>query len=91
MSEPLTGFERDAIDYLYGGDRDVEIVCRSMVWVKTRCKQKCVSILHKGPMKQPVGVRMVLERARVDGQFGSCYTCESCIRKAQAEMHDEER
>lgn len=91
MSEQLTGIERDALDYLYGGDRDVEIVCHSMKWVVTRFKQKCVSVLHKGAMWQPVGSRMVLERARVDGEFGSCYTCESCVKAARKEIAEEER
>jgi hypothetical protein len=76
MSEALTGEELDALEYLYGGG-DETIECRSMVWVRTRQKQKCVSVLHKGPMMQPGGSRMVLERAKVEGRFGSCYTCDA--------------
>jgi hypothetical protein len=85
----LSLVEQDALDYLYGGDRDVKIECWSARWVITRCKQKCVSVLHKGPMKQPVGARMLLERAKVDGQFGSCYTCERCIKAASDELRRE--
>lgn len=85
MSTELSGHEIDALDYLYNGG-DEEILCRSMVWVVTRYPQKCVSILHKGRMTQPAGSRMVLERAKVDGKFGSCYTCESCLRKSAEEI-----
>ena len=84
-SPALNGAEQDALDYLYGGG-DEEIECRSMRWVVTRYPQKCVSVLHKGPMTQPAGARMVLERAKVEGRFGSCYTCESCVRKALEEL-----
>jgi hypothetical protein len=86
VAEKLSRIECEAIEWLYGGDRDVEIVCWSAAWVRTRCKQKCISVMHKGPMKQPVGSRMVLERARVDGQFGSCYTCENCVKNAIGDL-----
>lgn len=82
---PLTGIEMDALEYLYGGG-DEQIECRSMRWVVTRCKQKCVSVLHKGPMTLPTGTRMIMERAKVEGRFGSCYTCESCIEKSKQEL-----
>lgn len=85
MGERLTGSERDALDYLYGGG-DETIECWSAAWVVTRHKQKCLSIVHKGPMTQPTGARMVVERAKVEGRFGSCYTCEACIRKMEKEL-----
>ena len=85
MSDKLRGAELDALDYLWGGG-DEEIVCRSVVWVVTRYPHQCMSILHKGTAVLPAGTRMVLERARVDGQFGSCYTCESCIEKCKKEL-----
>ena len=85
MSEPLTGSEREALLYLYGGG-DEEIECRSMVWVKTRYPQMCLSIMHTGEMVQPAGTRMILERAKVEGKFGSCYTCAACIRKSAREI-----
>lgn len=85
MSKPLIESEKEALEYLYsGGDETIE--CRSMVWVMTRYSHKCVSIMHKGPMTQPKGARMILERAKVDGQFGSCYTCEACIQAAAREL-----
>jgi hypothetical protein len=85
MAESMSDSEMYALEYLYGGD-DVEIECHSMAWVITRYPQKCVSILHKGPMTQPAGSRMVLERAKVEGKFGSCYTCESCVARAKQEL-----
>jgi hypothetical protein len=89
MSEPLTGSERDALGYLYGGG-DEQIECRSTAWVTTRYKQKCVSVLHKGTMTMPSRTHMILERAKVEGRFGSCYTCEPCIRKAEQELNSKE-
>lgn len=85
MAEALTDSEQYALDYLYSGG-DEEIKCHSMAWVVTRYPQKCVSILHKGPMAQPAGSLMVLERAKVEGKFGSCYTCASCVQRAAREM-----
>lgn len=82
MSEPLSAVETEAVQYLYGGG-DETIECWSAKWVVTRQSQKCVSLLHKGPMKQPAGSRMVLERAKVEGKFGNCYTCENCVAKAK--------
>jgi len=85
--KPLTDTELYAIDYLYGvGTEDYEMECRSLGWVKTRYSQKCVSILHKGMQTQPAGSRMVAERAKVEGKFGTCYTCEDCVRKSIKEM-----
>lgn len=87
MSEPLSGAEQDALEYLYGGG-DEQIECRSYVWVVTRYSQQCLSIMHKGKMTQPAGSRMVMERAKVEGKFGTCYTCASCISKARAEINE---
>lgn len=85
MSQALTGSEQDALDYLYsGGDETIE--CRRMVWVLTRYSQKCVSIMHDGSQTVAAGSRMVRETAKVEGQFGSCYTCEACMRAADAEL-----
>ena len=81
----LTGGEREALEYLYsGGDETIE--CWSARWVVTRVPQKCVSILHKGKMTLPAGSRMALERAKVEGEFGSCYTCEACMVASAKEM-----
>ena len=85
MSAPLSGTERDALDWLYGGGEE-KIECWSARWVVTRYKQKCVSVLHKGAFTQPVGVKMIAERAKVEGRFGTCYTCEKCIKNAIEEL-----
>lgn len=85
MSTQLTDAEHDAINYLYGGD-DVQIECYSVAWVRIRYPQECWSVFHKEKMTQPAGARMVVERAKVDGRFGSCYTCESCVAKSRAEL-----
>ena len=80
---PLTDTELYAVDFLYGvGTEDVELECRSLGWVKTRYSQKCVSVLHKGKVTHPAGARMVAERAKVEGRFGTCYTCEACVKAA---------
>ncbi len=81
----LTGAEQDALAYLYGGGDEI-IECHKMRWVVTRVPQKCVSVMHKGKMTQPSGTRMVLETAKVEGQFGNCYTCEACVRASMAEL-----
>lgn len=87
--EKLTDTERYAVDYLYGvGTEDVEIECRSLVWVKTRYAQRCLSILHNGtPHRLPEGSRMVAERAKVEGKFGTCYTCEACVKASIKDMN----
>ena len=83
----LTDKELDAVDYLSGvGTEDVELECRSLGWVQTRYPQKCLSVLHKGKQTQPAGTRMVAERAKVEGKFGTCYTCEPCVKAAAKEL-----
>jgi hypothetical protein len=83
----LTDKELYAVDYLYGvGTEDVALECRSLGWVKIRYPQKCVSVLHKGKMTQLAGTRMVAERAKVEGKFGTCYTCEPCVKAAAKDM-----
>ena len=85
MATQLSEREREALEYLYsGGDETIE--CWSASWVKIRHSQKCVSILHKGKMTQPPGTPMIVECAKVEGRFGSCYTCVDCIRKAAKEI-----
>jgi hypothetical protein len=86
MSQPLTQQEGYALGYLYGGDRDVRIECHSAQWVVTRHTQRCFSVLHKGNDLIPAGTRTIVERAKVDGYFRSCYTCKNCIRLAAKEM-----
>lgn len=84
----LTNKELYAVDYLYGvGTEDYEMECRSLGWVKTRYPQVCASVLHKTkPRRLPAGTRMIAERAKVEGKFGTCYTCEPCVKAASKEM-----
>jgi hypothetical protein len=85
MSWELLDWEQEALDYLYGGG-DETIECRSAVWVNTRYPQMCLSIMHTGEQVQPKGARMICERAKVEGKFGTCYTCEPCIKKSAKEL-----
>lgn len=84
MSRRVTETEDNALEYIYGGG-DESIECRSLVWVKTRVSHKCVSVIHKGVMTVDAGTWMVLERAKVEGRFGSCYTCKACVAAALVE------
>jgi hypothetical protein len=68
------------------GAEDVEMECRSLGWVRTRYPHQCLSILHNGKRVQPAGTRMVAERAKVEGKFGTCYTCELCVKAAAKDM-----
>lgn len=91
MPNTLTRRQQDALIYLYaGGDETIE--CRRARWVVTRYPQKCLSVMHPGwqestaNMQMPAGSRMVRETAKVEGRFGSCYTCESCLAAASREL-----
>ena len=86
MSERLTTTENEALRYLYGGG-DEEVVCWSAMWVNIQYKQRCLSLLHKGSRTLPEGTRMISERAKVEGRFGTCYTCEFCLRKASQDLN----
>ena len=69
---------------LCGGDEKIE--CRSARWVVIRFPQQCVSVYHQKPANFASGTRMILERAKVEGRFGSCYTCKECVERAQKEL-----
>ena len=81
----LLSGEREALDYLWGGG-DETIECWRAAWVVTRSSQPCWSPMHTGGHQVPLGRRMVRETAKVDGQFGTCYTCEACVRLAESEL-----
>lgn len=88
MGQSLTSAEQDALEYLYGGgDETVEF--HSAVWVKTRYRHTCLSLVHDGLPQQPIGSRMVLERAKVEGRVGNCYTCAACIEDVVRELREE--
>lgn len=83
MSKQLSAAEDEALNWLYGGG-DETVECRSVVWVQTRYMHQCFSVMHKGAAAVESGSWMVLERAKVEGIFGSCYTCQACIKAALA-------
>jgi len=75
-------------DWLYGGDYEIE--CRKVSAVITRYPHVCCSIYHadesKGVREIPVGTLAIVELAKVEGRFGSAYTCQECIAKAEKEV-----
>lgn len=84
--KPMTKRQKEAIQWLYGGG-DEEIVCWSVQWVVTRYPHECYSVYHEGKAgKIPAGTRVVVERAKVEGRFGTCYTCNDCLKRAQMEI-----
>lgn len=88
MSKTLSVAEDEAIHYLYGGDDETPEYW-SAQWVKIRCPQTCFSVYHgKKSATFPPGTRMLVERAKIEGQFRSCYTCAECMRKADAEIKE---
>jgi hypothetical protein len=73
--------------WLYGGDRDTEINYRSCKAVKIRRSQRCSGAYHDEDSRNfPPGTVMIVERALVDGQWCSCYTCENCIKQSELEL-----
>jgi len=90
MSDKLTRIETDAIQFLYGGG-DETIECWSARWVVTRYKHECFSVYHKyGCGQIPKGTRTIVEKAKVEGRFGTCYTCNDCLAKATKAIRRED-
>ena len=85
MGKPLTPTHQDALDYLYGGG-DEMIECHHAEWVVTRYSHPCLSVTHQGGMAMAAGTRMVRETAKVEGRFGSCYTCAACMTASAREL-----
>jgi hypothetical protein len=91
MRKTLTENQEEAIQWLYGGG-DEEIVCWSAQWVVTRYPHECYSVYHEGrdgkpsSGKIPAGSRVIVERAKVEGRFGTCYTCNDCLKRAIKEI-----
>lgn len=84
---------RHVKDYLYGGGKGDEIVeCYHYKAVTTRQSHACFSPYHKdadgkfSSQQYPAGTLMIVESAKFDGDFRSCYTCEPCISKAEEEL-----
>jgi len=82
-AELVQRFERIS-DWLYGGDYEIE--CRKVSAVIAKYRHTCHSIYHgNGVGIIEPGTLCIVERAKVDGKFGSCYTCEPCIARAERE------
>lgn len=64
----------------FDGERDVDIRCRTVKIVTTRVPQKCVGPDGPADAHQIApGTRARVERAIVDGEWGSYYICVSCM------------
>lgn len=76
--------ERADLDYTvfnpFEGDRDVDIQCRKVAIVTTRKPHECMAAYLIGDGHViPVGNRAQKESAKVEGKFGSCYSCLKCL------------
>ena len=66
----------------FGGDRDVDIQCHKVSIVTTRKKHWCsAGCLVDNDHNIEAGQRARRERAKVEGQFGTCYQCLPCLDK----------
>ena len=64
----------------FEGDRDVDIQCRKVRVVTTRKPHDCMAAYLIGDGHViPIGDRAVKESAKVEGKFGSCYSCLKCL------------
>jgi hypothetical protein len=81
---------------LYGGG-DETIECRKVYLVKIRYPQLCMAYNHAPAYsslklrEMPAGTQMIRETAKVDGQFGTCYTCLPCIVQTEKELREDEK
>ena len=68
------------------GDRDVKIRCRTRKIVKVRKSHDCIlADLIDRPHKISIGENAVIDKAIVDGEWDSCYSCINCMDKWLAE------
>lgn len=64
----------------FDGERDVDIRCRSVKVVTTRTARQCVGQGGRDNAHQMApGTRARVERALVDGAWGSYYICAACM------------
>jgi hypothetical protein len=74
----------------FDGERDVDIKCRTVKLVTTRKPHKCYP--PEGKMHAiKSGQRARYETAIVDGEWGSYYTCLSCMDKWLADIIPSEK
>ena len=80
----------DANYSLYGGPDESDIRCRTIRVVAVRKEQKCMCPAGSGHDIQ-IGQRAVADRALVDEEWGTCYTCLFCLeaweKKGMAGIH----
>lgn len=66
----------------FEGD-ECEIACRRVALVVTRQSHHCAASdltwISDSPHEIPKGTRAWKESAKVEGKFGTCYCCLSCI------------
>lgn len=58
---------------------EAEIECQRICIVVTRHSQWCAACNDFKGGYHPAGARMMRDSAKVDGQFGTAYTCLPCI------------
>ncbi len=58
---------------------DATVECRSVKIVVTRKPHTCAACNHFKGVEHPAGTRMIVDHAKVDGEFGTCYTCLPCV------------
>jgi hypothetical protein len=68
---------------------ECEVKYQTIKIVKTRKEQKCMGVpgvdgLDLHPI--PAGTRARHEKAMIDGEWGSYYTCIDCIKKSLVQM-----
>ena len=61
----------------FAGDRDVDYRCRSVKIVTIRKPRFCPDCRQD----KPVGTRMRRDKAVLDGEWGTAYTCLECIAR----------
>lgn len=80
----MRGKKRTDADYVafdpFSEDRDVDIQCHKVAIVTTRKRHWCsAGCLIDNDHNIAAGERARQERAKVDGQFGTCYQCLPCL------------
>ena len=64
----------------FDGDRDIDIECRMVRLVVTKAIHECTGIPGLSDRHDiPVGSTVRRESAKVEGRFGTCYTCLPCM------------
>lgn len=80
--------DNDYVSYdPFDGDRDVDVRCRSVKIVAVRKEHVChSSLIDKKPHNVKIGERARVEKALVEGEWGSYYVCIPCMDRWLDEM-----